>query len=105
MKKQKFKSAKEARLHRELSQSWLNLKEKHRELCICPMKSEGLVLPSHRSNKGVVPSKVTPGGSTSTKPSPVYTGSKMLGVAVLHKSIAVPVFTSEEIEDVARMRR
>lgn len=103
--KKKFKSAKEAQTHRELSQSWSVLTEKYKTPCIKQAKSLTLVLPTHRSNKNAIPSKVTPGGTASAKPSPVYTGSKMLGVAVLHKSNAVPVFTSDEIIDVARMRR
>ena len=34
-----------------------------------------------------------------------YTGNKMLGVAVLHKSNGIPVFSNEEIIDVCKMRR
>lgn len=34
-----------------------------------------------------------------------YTGDKMLGVAVLHKSNGVPVFRNEDIIDIAKMRR
>jgi hypothetical protein len=44
-------------------------------------------------------------GACATKPSPTYTGSKMIGISQLHKSNAVPVFTDEEIKDIARMRR
>jgi len=41
--------------------------------------------------------------SASTKK--VYTGDKMLGIGTLHKSNAVPVFTQEEAQDMAKMRR
>lgn len=34
-----------------------------------------------------------------------YTGTNMLGVATMHKSNAVPVFTTEEAKDLATMRR
>ena len=34
-----------------------------------------------------------------------YTGDKMLGIATLHKSNAVPVFSKEEAEDISNMRR
>ena len=44
-------------------------------------------------------------GPCSSKPSPTYTGSKMIGVAVLHKSCLQPVFSSEEATEIARMRR
>lgn len=35
----------------------------------------------------------------------VYTGEKMIGIGTLHKSNAVPVFSSEEAHDLAIMRR
>lgn len=35
----------------------------------------------------------------------VYTGDKMLGIGTLHKSNAVPVFSTEEATDMAKMRR
>lgn len=44
-------------------------------------------------------------GPTSSKPSPVYTGSKMIGIAQMHKSNAVPVFTDDEVKDISKMRR
>lgn len=51
------------------------------------------------------PSLTTAGGSTA-KPVPMrYTGTKVLGIATMHKSSAVPVFSSEEAQDVAKMRR
>ena len=34
-----------------------------------------------------------------------YTGTAALGIATMHKSNAVPVFSPEEAIDVARMRR
>ena len=34
-----------------------------------------------------------------------YTGDKMLGIAVMHKSNLVPIFSDENAVDVSRMRR
>jgi hypothetical protein len=34
-----------------------------------------------------------------------YTGDKMLGIATLHKSNAVPVFNTEEAVEISKMRR
>jgi hypothetical protein len=34
-----------------------------------------------------------------------YTGTKIKGIGTMHKSNAVPVFSDEEAEDIARMRR
>jgi hypothetical protein len=42
---------------------------------------------------------------TSKKQIPVYTGTNMIGIGTLHKSNAVPVFSSEEASEMARMRR
>lgn len=51
------------------------------------------------------PSRTTPGGSTALKPSPKYTGTEMLGIGVAHKSGLQPVFSKEQAEDLAKMRR
>jgi carbonic anhydrase len=34
-----------------------------------------------------------------------YTGDKMIGIATLHKSNAVPVFSTEDAQAIANMRR
>ena len=47
----------------------------------------------------------TVGGSTALKPKQQYTGDKVKGVATMHKSNAVPVFSEQEAIEVARMRR
>lgn len=35
----------------------------------------------------------------------VYTGDKIVGIATMHKSNMVPVFSGEEAKDISRMRR
>lgn len=44
-------------------------------------------------------------GATPPRSEPVYQGTAMLGIATMHKSNAVPVFTSEAAQELARMRR
>lgn len=44
-------------------------------------------------------------GPLAAKPSPVYTGEKMIGISTMHKSNMVPVFSDSEAKDIARMRR
>jgi hypothetical protein len=44
-------------------------------------------------------------GPCTTKQTPTYTGTKMIGISQMHKSNGVPVFSDEEIKDIARMRR
>lgn len=51
------------------------------------------------------PSLVTPGGSTAAKEIPVYTGDKMIGISIIHKSCLQPVFSQEAAIDAASMRR
>ena len=63
-----------------------------------------LSVPAGRDTKHI-PSLNTSGG-TATKSAPkVYTGDKVLGIATLHKSNAVPVFNSTEAVEISRMRR
>lgn len=52
-----------------------------------------------------IPSLVTPGGSTAAKDIPVYTGDKMIGISIIHKSCLQPVFSKEAAIDAASMRR
>jgi hypothetical protein len=44
-------------------------------------------------------------GNATVQPKKVYTGDKILGIGTLHKSNAVPVFSVEEAQDMAKMRR
>lgn len=47
-------------------------------------------------------------GGNATKPinhQKVYTGDKMIGIAVMHKSNSVPVFSSDSAKEISTMRR
>lgn len=44
-------------------------------------------------------------GSTAPPASPKYTGTKIVGISTLHKSISTPVFSKEDAVDIAKMRR
>lgn len=46
----------------------------------------------------------TPHGGTA-KPAQVYTGTDVIGISVVHKSCLQPVFSQEQAEDFAKMRR
>ena len=53
-----------------------------------------------------------PAGSSSTsfgngaaKPANVYTGTACIGIAAMHKSNLVPIFSAESAIDTAKMRR
>ena len=111
--KVKFRNADEARKARELDASWKELKkkwevdleEKRRSRA---MKAEPLVYKltgaTDRAGTAHIPSRNT-GGNATLAPAKVYTGTKVKGIATMHKSNAVPVFSDEEAVEISRMRR
>jgi hypothetical protein len=111
--KVKFRNADEARMARELDASWKELKkkwevdaeEKRRSRA---MKAEPLVYKltgaTDRAGTAHIPSRNT-GGNATLAPAKVYTGTKVKGIATMHKSNAVPVFSDEEAVEISRMRR
>lgn len=44
-------------------------------------------------------------GVATKSPTKIYTGSMVKGIATMHKSNAVPVFTDEQAKDISSMRR
>jgi hypothetical protein len=113
--KQKFASAEHARKARELDESWKELQKKwaveaedqkrKRGLAAAPLKgSYSLTIPEGRNTTAHIKS-VNTGGNALLKPSPVYTGTKVKGIATMHKSNAVPVFSDEQAQDISKMRR
>ena len=114
--KQKFASAEHARKARELDQSWKELqkkwgvdaeaKKRSRAMTAPTLSSAySLSIPAGRDTTAHIPSRSTEGG-TATLPAPkVYTGTKVKGIATMHKSNAVPVFSDEEAKDISKMRR
>ena len=111
--KQKFRNAEEARKARELAADWEKLKskwdvpakEKRVGKIFEPLHTAyKLSTPVGRSTSRDLPSRVTPGGSTAPVHK-VYTGTKVLGIATMHKSNAVPVFAAEEAVEISKMRR
>ena len=113
--KQKFASAEHARKARELDESWKELqkkwaveiedKKRKRAMTAAPLKGNySLTIPEGRNTTAHLKS-VNTGGNALLKPSPVYTGTKVKGIATMHKSNAVPVFSDEEAQDISKMRR
>jgi hypothetical protein len=110
----KFRNAEEARKARELDASWKELqkkwavdadeKKRSRAMKAEPL-SYKLSTPPGRSTTHNIPSRNTGDGIASSKPVPQYTGTKMLGIGVMHKSNSVPIFSDEEAVDISKMRR
>ncbi len=113
--KRKFASAEHARKARELEESWKDLlrrqgieqeeKKRRRALSAEPLKGNySLSIPIDRSTAHIK-SRGDFTGNATLAPAKVYTGTKVKGIATMHKSNAVPVFSDEEAKDISKMRR
>ena len=105
---------------KELDKSWEELLARHSKPLERGAKARGLKVAPQRKPKEVptwpaypdpspgpvrTPQKNPMMGSTPLATPKVYTGTKMIGLATMHKSNTVPVFTQEAAIDVATMRR
>ena len=111
--KKKFASAEHARKARDLDESWKELQKRWAVEAEDKKRKRALSSAVYSSPKptyrGVdsprIPSRDT-GGGVATLPAPkVYTGTMVKGIATMHKSNAVPVFSDEEAVDISKMRR
>ena len=111
--KQKFRNAQQARKARELDESWKDLLRRQgieqAEGKRKKAMSSEVWKPSptvHRgSDQPKIPSLPFTGGACVMPAPKVYTGTKVKGIATMHKSNAVPVFSDEEAVDISKMRR
>jgi len=111
--KVKFRNAAEAQKARELDASWKELqkrwgveaddKKRRRAMTAAPLATTpGTYIrdtgPRHPSlNSGLAVATL--------EPAKVYTGTKVKGIAQMAKSNAIPVFNTDHIIEIARMRR
>ena len=113
--KKKFASAEAKRKSEQLDREWkellkqqgLELEEKKRKRALSAESLTSvysLKIPEGRNTTAHIPSRNT-GGNATLAPAKVYTGTKVKGIATMHKSNAVPIFSDEEAVDIARMRR
>jgi hypothetical protein len=112
--KQKFASAEAKRQSEQLDRDWKDIqkrwgieaedKKRRRALSAEPLAGNySLAVPAGRSTSHI-PSRDT-GGNATLAPAKIYTGTKVKGIATMHKSNAVPVFSDEEAIDISKMRR
>jgi hypothetical protein len=112
--KQKFASAEAKRQSEQLDRDWKDIqkrwgieaedKKRRRALAAEPLAGNySLAVPAGRSTSHI-PSRDT-GGNATLAPAKIYTGTKVKGIATMHKSNAVPVFSDEEAIDISKMRR
>jgi len=114
--KVKWASAEHKRKAEEADRSWkellkrqgIELEEKKRKRALTSEvlgSSYSLAIPEGRNTTAHIPSRDTGGGTATLPPPKVYTGTKVKGIATMHKSNAVPVFSDEQAVDISRMRR
>jgi len=114
--KKKFASAEHARKSRDLDESWRELQKKWGIEAEVKKRARGLTAPSlskfyslaipaGRNTTAHIKSVDTGLGNATLKPAKQYTGNKVKGIATMHKSNAVPVFSDEQAVDISRMRR
>ena len=104
-KKMKFKSV-EAKREYELSlNSEFGVAQKRKGVYNSHMTNSILTPRAYVRETAKIPSRGNGMGNAAKPADKVYTGSKMIGVATLHKSNAVPVFSNEEAINMANMRR
>jgi len=111
--KVKFRNAEEARKARELDESWKALQKKwaveeedkkRKRAMSAETLSYNLSAGITRTTKHI-PSRGDGMGNATMAPPKVYTGTKVKGIATMHKSNAVPVFSDEEAVAISSMRR
>ena len=114
--KKKFASAEHAKKSRDLDESWKALQKKwgveaeerkrNRAMSAEPLSSSyKLSIPEGRNTTAHIKSLDSGLGNAVLKPAKQYTGTKVKGIATMHKSNAVPVFSDEEAVDISKMRR
>lgn len=117
--KKKYASAAHAALARDLDQQWQANQKKWAEMSpqfgqgrgkiktnkmMSPLVSDSAVQDPARDLRQH-PSLDTGHGNACKAPAKVYTGDKILGIAIMHKSNMVPVFSNQEAVEISTMRR
>jgi N-acetylglucosamine-6-phosphate deacetylase len=113
--KQKFASAEHKQKAEQADADWKALQkkwgveadEKKRKRALTAPSLSGhysLTIPEGRSTAHIK-SLGQNNGIASLAPAKVYTGTKVKGIATMHKSNAVPVFSDEEAVEISKMRR
>jgi len=112
--KRKFRNADEARKARELDESWKELQKRWGIEAEAKKRKRAMTAEVYKPNDTSYtrygsdvkhPSLPFTGGPCLKSPDKVYTGTMIKGIGTMHKSNAVPIFSNEEAEDIAKMRR
>ena len=111
--KKKFASAEHARTAREQQESWkefmkrwgIEEEERKRKRAMAAPTNSAPAVPPYRRETPYIASLPFTAGPCVKAPDKVYTGTAIKGIGTMHKSNAVPIFSNEQAEDIAKMRR
>ena len=114
--KKKWASAEAKRKAEMLEENWKALQKKwgveakekkHTRAMSAPDLGSrySLKIPEGRNTTAHIKSVDTGLGNAVLKPAKQYTGTKVKGIATMHKSNAVPVFSDTEAVEISKMRR
>lgn len=111
--KKKFASAEHARKAREQQESWkefmkrwgIEEEERKRKRAMAAPTNSAPAVPPYRRETPHIASLPFTAGPCLKAPDKVYTGTAIKGIGTMHKSNAVPIFSNEQAEDIAKMRR
>lgn len=111
--KKKFRNADAAQKARQQEESWNNLLKKWGAEIEEKKKSRAMAAPAYkapppyRRETPHIPSLNSDNscGVATKAPEKVYTGTNIVGIATMHKSNAVPVFSAEDAVEISKMRR
>jgi hypothetical protein len=112
--KKKWPSAEAKRRAEQLEQDWQDLKKRHSAEQHEKKRVRAMTAPTYteptRTHRGANDPKpkslntwIT--GAVGSKPAQQYSGDKVLGITIVHKSCLQPVFSQQEAIDAAKMRR
>jgi hypothetical protein len=109
-KKVKYASAAAKKRDLELQADWIALKLK---IDSTAKRVDSRPMTRPMPKLGPPPGRETPfirsldtgKGNTAKIASPVYTGTKIIGIGTMHKSNAVPIFSEEDAKAISSMRR
>ena len=104
--KPKFRNADQARVARENKESW-DRKVAEWKAMSPSVQAHGVreqPKPFRRSTP-FIPSLDSGGYVPTARQRPTYTGGNIIGIATLHKSNAVPVFSGDQAKEISSMRR
>lgn len=108
--KKKWASSDAKRKAEQLDREWQEMMKKYepkkvvKKVFKTTSLAPAMSTPRQTADKSIK-SLVTPGGNCAKKEPTMYTGTKVLGIATMHKSNMVPIFSDKEAVEVATMRR